>query len=162
MPIKLAYDTPETLGVDRLGLAVAAYFHNPHKNTLVIDAGSCITYDILTAEDRYLGGAISPGINMRYKALHNQTAGLPLLEKVMPSTIVGSNTKMGMHSGVVNGVCLEIDGVVTQYKDLFKDLTVILTGGDAHFLSKRLKNTIFAHSDFLLLGLYRLLEHNKG
>ncbi|PCE65887.1 type III pantothenate kinase [Sediminicola luteus] len=160
IPIQLDYKTPSTLGVDRLAVAVGAYFYNPSGNTLVIDAGSCVTYDLLTEDGKYLGGAISPGIQMRYKAMHNQTAGLPLLAPKSPKDLVGKNTEEAMHSGVIHGLACELDGVVTQYHQRFQSLTVILTGGDAHFLSKRLKNTIFAHSDFLLWGLYRLLEHN--
>lgn len=109
-----------------------------------------------------LGGAISPGVAMRFKAMHNQTANLPLLEKDGEIKLIGDSTTASMKSGVVNGICLEIDGVINEYKIRFADLTVILTGGDAHFLSKRLKNTIFAHSNFLLDGLNYLLEYNKN
>ncbi|MDX1328039.1 MAG: type III pantothenate kinase [Arenibacter sp.] len=160
-PFKNSYATPQSLGVDRIALATAAFYHNPHGNTLVIDAGSCITYDIINDYGEYLGGAISPGVTMRYRALNNQTAKLPLLEKAPINDFIGNTTETSIHSGVVNGVCNEIDGVISQYQSRFADLTVILTGGDAQFLSKRLKNTIFAHSDFLLLGLNHLLEYNK-
>ena len=160
-PFKNSYATPHTLGVDRIALATAAFYHNPKGNTLVIDAGTCITYDAINDYGEYLGGAISPGIAMRYKAMHEHTSALPLLEKKSIIDFIGNSTESSMHSGVVNGVCNEIDGIIEQYKSRFIDLTVILTGGDAQFLSKRLKNTIFAHSKFLLLGLYHLLEYNK-
>jgi type III pantothenate kinase len=149
------------LGVDRIGLATAAFYFNPKRNTLVIDAGTCLTYDMVNDYGEYLGGAISPGLSMRYKALHDQTLKLPFLETKEPHDFIGNSTDNCIHSGVVNGICVEIDGVIDQYRERFVDLTVILTGGDSQFLSKRLKNTIFAHSNFLLLGLNYLLEYNK-
>ncbi len=161
LPFKNAYKTPKTLGVDRVALATAAYYKNPKGNSLIIDAGTCITYDFLDEKDVYKGGAISPGVSMRYEALHNQTSKLPLLEKEYPEDFMGNTTASSIHSGVVNGVCQEIEGVIKQYESRIKDLTVILTGGDAHFLSKRLKNGIFADSKFLLMGLNHLLEYNK-
>ena len=161
IPFKNSYATPKTLGVDRIALATVAFYHNPNKNTLVIDAGTCITYDMVNSFGVYLGGAISPGINMRYKALHKQTFKLPLLEKNDVCDFIGNTSESSIHSGVINGVCNEIDGVISQYILRFTDLTVVLTGGDASFLSKRLKNTIFAHSKLLLEGLNYLLEYNK-
>jgi type III pantothenate kinase len=161
VPFKNSYASPETLGVDRLALMSAAFFENTHKNTLVIDAGTCVTYDIINDFDEYLGGAISPGLQMRYIAMHEHTAGLPPLEKKELLDFIGNTTENCMHSGVLNGLCNEMDGTIDQYRQRFKDLTVILTGGDSHFLSKRLKNTIFADSNFLLKGLNYLLEYNK-
>lgn len=161
VPFKNSYASPQTLGVDRLALATAAYYFNPHQNNLVIDAGTCVTYDMLNDFDEYLGGAISPGVQMRYNAMHEQTAKLPLLEKKELLDYIGNTTENCLHSGVVNGITLEIDGVIDLYKARFKDLTIILTGGDTLFLSKRLKNTIFADSKFLLKGLNYLLEYNK-
>lgn len=161
IPFSNKYVTPKTLGVDRIALVTAAYYFSPKRNTLVIDAGTCITYDMLTEKGDYLGGAISPGVLMRYKAMNNQTSKLPLLEPELINDFVGNTTEMSMHSGVVNGICCELDGVIDQYQSRFQDLTVILTGGDAQFLSKRLKNTIFVHSKFLLEGLNNLLENNK-
>lgn len=161
VPFKNSYASPQTLGVDRLALATAAYYFNPHQNNLVIDAGSCVTYDMINDFDEYLGGAISPGVQMRYNAMHHQTAKLPLLEKKELLDYIGNTTENCLHSGVVNGITLEIDGVIDLYKARFENLTVILTGGDTLFLSKRLKNTIFADSKFLLKGLNYLLEYNK-
>lgn len=161
VPFKNSYATPQTLGIDRIALATAAFYYNHGGNTLVIDAGTCITYDMVNDFNEYLGGAISPGINMRYKAMHDQTAKLPLLEKEVPFDFIGNATSSCMHSGVVYGTLHEIDGVISKYEQRFKHLTVILTGGDSHFLSKRLKNTIFADSKFLLKGLNYLLEYNK-
>jgi len=161
IPFKSSYATPQTLGIDRIALATAAFYYNQNGNTLVIDAGTCITYDMVNDFNEYLGGAISPGINMRYKAMHLQTAKLPLLVKEVPLDFIGNSTNNCIHSGVVYGVGHEIDGVISQYAQRFQYLTVILTGGDSHFLSKRLKNTIFADSKFLLKGLNYLLEYNK-
>ncbi|WP_072989860.1 type III pantothenate kinase [Pseudozobellia thermophila] len=160
-PYKNSYATPHTLGVDRMALATAAFYGNPKGNTLVVDAGTCITYDMVNDYGEYLGGGISPGLHMRYKALEAQTAKLPLLTPKVPFDLIGNSTENSIHSGVVNGICHEIDGVIGDYRGRFRDLTVILTGGDASFLSKRLKNTIFADSKFLLKGLNYLLEYNK-
>lgn len=161
VPFKNSYATPQTLGIDRIALATAAFYHNRRGNTLVIDAGTCITYDFVNDFSEYLGGAISPGINMRYEALHTQTAKLPLLEKQEPMDFIGNATNSCIHSGVIYGVVHEMEGVISQYQHRFEHLTVILTGGDSHFLSKRIKNTIFADSKFLLKGLNYLLEYNK-
>ncbi len=161
VPFKNSYATPQTLGMDRIAVATAAFYLNPRGNTLVIDAGTCITYDMVNDSGEYVGGAISPGVQMRYKAMHNQTAGLPLLRPDEILDFIGNSTETCMHSGVVNGVSLEIDGVISQYRSRFQDLTVILTGGDSHFFANRLKNTIFANSKFLLEGLNYLLEYNK-
>ncbi|MEO9512576.1 MAG: type III pantothenate kinase [Flavobacteriaceae bacterium] len=161
VPFKNSYATPQTLGMDRVALATAAFYHNPRGNTLVIDIGTCITYDMVNNAGEYIGGAISPGIQMRYTAMHEQTAGLPLLKPQEILDFIGNSTKTSMHSGVINGVLQEMDGIIGQYHNRFQDLTVILTGGDSHFFAKRLKNTIFANSKFLLEGLNYLLEYNK-
>ena len=160
-PFKNSYATPHTLGVDRIALATAAFYHNPNGNTLVIDAGTCVTYDMVNDYGEYLGGAISPGLEMRYRAMHEHTARLPLLAPKEILDFIGNTTESSMHSGVVNGMVQEIDGVINQYRKRFKHLTVILTGGDAHFFAKSLKNTIFANPKFLLEGLNHLLEYNK-
>ena len=161
LPFTNLYKTPKTLGVDRMALASASVNQFPDNNALIIDAGTCITYDFVTDKNEYLGGAISPGIRLRYEALHNLTANLPLLEKDQPKTIIGNSTKSSIHSGVVLGVVKEIDGVIDQYREKHQDLTVILTGGDANFLSNQLKNSIFANSNFLLEGLNFILDFNS-
>jgi type III pantothenate kinase len=161
LPFRNQYATPETLGIDRIALISAAASQFPEKNVLVIDAGSCITYDLLSAENKYLGGAISPGIEMRYKAMHTFTANLPLLEPEIPKNSVGDSTNNSMHIGVIQGVVNELDGFIDGYIENFDDLTVILTGGDAHFLRDSIKNDIFANSNFLLEGLNYILEINE-
>lgn len=160
LPFKNLYETPTTLGVDRIALVSACVREFPEKHCLVIDAGTCITYDFVDASKQYHGGSISPGIKLRYKTLHDYTAKLPLLETKQPKKIIGNNTQEAIHSGVVYGVVNEIDGVIDNYKLNYPDLTVILTGGDANFLSKNLKSTIFANSNFLLEGLNFILKHN--
>jgi len=162
LPFENAYKTPETLGVDRIALISASVMQYPEHNVLIIDAGTCITYDFITRDNIYLGGAISPGIKMRYQSLNNLTANLPLLKKTAPKNIIGNSSKESIHSGVINGILIEIDGVIQEYEKKYKDLTVILTGGDDDFLSKRLKSSIFANSNFLLEGLNFILEFNSN
>ena len=154
------YATPATLGIDRMVLSAGAVLQYPAQNRLVIDAGTCITYDFTDSENSYLGGAISPGLQLRYNAMHNFTAKLPLLYPEIPNSYIGNTTAEAMHSGVVNGVLHEIEGFVEQYSEQYQGLTIILTGGDAEFLAKRLKNTIFANSNFLLEGLNLLYLYN--
>lgn len=160
LPFINLYETPKTLGVDRIALVCASVEHFPNKNVLIIDAGTCITYDFVTYKNEYLGGAISPGIAVRYKSLNNLTANLPLLDIELPNSITGTSTISSIHSGVIHGVLKEIDGVIQEYTIKYSDLTVILTGGNANFLSKQLKSSIFANSNFLLEGLNFILQFN--
>jgi len=154
------YATPKTLGVDRIALVSSAVSKFPNKNVLIIDAGTCITFDFVNEKAFYLGGAISPGINMRYKALNTFTKNLPLLEIVESVDLIGNSTESCIHSGVVNGVISEIYSSINKYKEKNKDLTVVLTGGDVKFLSNKLKNGIFANPNFLLEGLDSILTYN--
>lgn len=160
-PFTNLYSTPTTLGIDRMVLATGATFQFPNQNRLVIDAGTCITYDFIDAGNNYLGGAISPGIRLRYQALNDYTSKLPLLTKKEPETFIGNSTAESIHSGVINGVALEIDGFIELYKTQYAKFIIILTGGDAEFLAKRLKNTIFAHSNFLLESLNQTFQYNQ-
>ncbi|MGY0391696.1 type III pantothenate kinase [Bizionia sp. KMM 8389] len=162
LPFINNYKTPSTLGVDRIALAAAAVKNYPANNALIIDAGTCITYDFVSSDSHYLGGAISPGIRLRYSSLNNFTANLPLLEKEVPEGLIGNTTKSAIHAGVINGVVCEIDGVIQGYQSKYSDLTIILTGGDANFLSKQLKSSIFAHYNFLLEGLNHILQYNSN
>ncbi|PQJ75990.1 type III pantothenate kinase [Polaribacter gangjinensis] len=156
------YKTPNTLGADRIALVAAAVKNFPQQNVLVIDAGTCITFDFVDENANYFGGAISPGIEMRFKSLHFYTSKLPLLEKSTLDNFIGQNTQESINSGVVNGVIQEIDGVIEQYKRKYQHLTIVLTGGDTNFLSKQLKSSIFANQNFLLEGLNELLIFNKN
>jgi type III pantothenate kinase len=161
-PFQNLYATPSSLGIDRMVLSSGAVLQFPNKNRLIIDAGTCITYDFVDENNNYLGGAISPGIRLRYEALHNYTAKLPLLIKSEPENTIGNSTNQSIHSGVVNGVTLEIDGFINTYYSNYKNFIIILTGGDAEFLAKRLKNTIFANSNFLLESLNQIYQYNQN
>ena len=158
-PFKNLYKTPNTLGIDRMVLASGAVIKFPNQNRLVIDAGTCVTYDFIDVKDNYLGGAISPGIRLRYDALHQYTAKLPLLTKAYPDHLIGNTTQQAIHSGVVQGLLHEIEGFIAQYQSQYPNIIIILTGGDADFLAKRLKNTIFANSNFLLESLYKTFQY---
>ncbi len=158
-PFLNAYATPTTLGIDRMVLAAGATLCYPNQNRLVIDAGTCVTYDFISQDDVYLGGAISPGLRLRYESLHNYTAKLPLLELEGPDYFIGNSTANSIHSGVVNGLAYEIDGFIEEYRARYPNFIIILTGGDAEFLAKRLKNTIFANSNFLLESLNQTYQY---
>ena len=160
MPFDNNYGTPDTLGVDRLALAAAACSQYPKKDVLIIDTGTCITYDFVNRKGAYLGGAISPGIQMRYKALHEYTENLPLLNAPSQINLIGDSTKASIHSGIVYGVVNEIEGRIEAFRKENEDLTVVLTGGDTYFLANRVKNSIFANPNFLLEGLNTILIHN--
>ena len=162
LPFDNLYKTPKTLGVDRIALVCASVKILPREDVLIIDAGTCITFDFVNSKNAYLGGAISPGLNMRYQSLNNLTANLPLLKAAIPNDVIGNSTEESIHSGVVNGILNEIDGAIEMYKSKYSDLTVILTGGDAKFLSKQLKSSIFANSNFLLEGLDYILQFNTN
>ncbi len=153
------YGTPKTLGIDRMVLAAGATLLYPNQNRLVIDAGTCITYDFIDENNVYQGGAIAPGFRLRYESLHQFTAKLPLLTLQSPESYVGKSTSESIHSGVVNGLVYEIDGFIDEYKAACKNIIIILTGGDAEFLAKRLKNTIFANSNFLLESLNQTFQY---
>ncbi len=160
LPIKINYNTPDTLGVDRIAAAVAAHFLYPRQNCLSVDCGSCITYDLLKEGKTYLGGAISPGIQMKLKALHNFTARLPLIENKNDIEVIGKTTEESILSGVVNGTVAEIEGMIQNYKNLFADLKVVLCGGDALFFDSKIKGTNFVVEDLVLIGLNQVLLYN--
>ncbi|MBP9849313.1 MAG: type III pantothenate kinase [Flavobacterium sp.] len=158
-PFQNNYSTPASLGIDRMVLTAGAVLQFPNKNRLIIDAGTCVTYDFVDENNNYLGGAISPGMRLRYESMHNYTAKLPLLEKEEPTTIIGDSTNQSIHSGVVNGLTFEMDGYISALTFQKENFIIILTGGDAIFLAKRLKNTIFANSNFLLESLNHLYQY---
>ena len=158
-PFNNCYETPNTLGIDRMVLAAGATLQYPKQNRVVIDAGTCVTFDFIDENDNYLGGAISPGLRLRYEALHNFTAKLPLLTLENPRHFIGNSTSESIHSGVVNGLVYEIDGFIEDFKAQYSKFIIILTGGDTEFLAKRLKNTIFANSNFLLESLNQTFQY---
>lgn len=161
VPFENKYASPETLGKDRIALVASAVNSFAQKNVLIIDAGTCITYDLKTSEEKYLGGAISPGLSMRFKSLHKFTANLPLVTPKPEADLIGDTTENSILSGIINGIKMELKGTIESYSSQFEDLTVIFTGGDSQILSIPLKNSIFANSNFLLEGLNFILEFNK-
>ena len=161
VPFVNLYKTPKTLGVDRIALVANAVEKFSNQNALIIDAGTCITFDFVNTKKEYLGGAISLGIEMRYTSLNTYTSKLPYLEKKIPENFVGKTTEENIHSGVVNGVLNEINGVIEQYEKENLLLTIVLTGGDTYFLAKQLKSSIFANPNFVLEGLNTILIYNK-
>ncbi|MDG1053409.1 MAG: type III pantothenate kinase [Flavobacteriaceae bacterium] len=161
-PFTSQYATPETLGDDRIALVAAATKLYPLQNCLIVDAGSCLTFDFITAEGNYLGGAISPGLYMRFKSLQHFTGKLPLVNPEESLSLYGDSTATSINAGVIHGIIHEIEGQINAYQREYPSLTVILTGGDALLLSKSVKNTIFAHPNFLADGLNYLLDYNKN
>ena len=161
LPIINLYESPETLGNDRIAAVVGAATQFPKSNVLVIDAGTCITLDLFTTEG-YQGGSIAPGIQMRLQVLHQQTERLPFVELDGVVDIIGKNTIQSIQSGVINGVLAEIDGMIDRYKSQFSDLKVLLTGGDFQLFDKGLKNSIFADPDLVLKGLNEILDYNEA
>ena len=159
-PVINLYKTPQTLGKDRLASVIGASSVFPGRNCLVIDAGTCITYDILDSEQNYHGGAISPGLNMRFKALNTFTAKLPLLSPETDTPFTGFDTHSSIISGVQNGTVYEINMIIAEYSDKYSDLQVILCGGDSDFFESKIKGAIFAFPDLVLVGLNHTLLYN--
>lgn len=161
IPIKNDYQTPLTLGLDRLAAAIGASVLYSQSNVLIIDAGSCITYDFLTSDKCYKGGAISPGINMKFKALNNFTSKLPLIELSNYEDLVGVSTETSILSGVLNGTIAEISGIIQKYQNISDNLAPILCGGDARFISKRLEMKVEIEENLVLYGLNEVLKVNE-
>lgn len=161
VPVKMAYKTPETLGSDRLAAAVGGRSLFPREAVLVIDAGSCITYDYVNKQNTYMGGAISPGLFMRLKAMHTFTDGLPLLHEVLPEVaLLGQSTQESMQSGVMHGFCTEIEGMIDKFKAELGEMRTIICGGDSKFFETKIKQPIFAIPELVLLGLNEILQYN--
>jgi type III pantothenate kinase len=162
LPIEVNYKTIETLGMDRIAAAVGAQKHNPKGNSLVIDAGSCITYDLLENGNIFQGGIISPGARLRIETMHTHTARLPLISIDVEAEVplVGKSTKESMQSGVLNGMRNEIDGIIMEYKEKYPDIRVFLCGGEAKYFENSLKEGIFAVPELVLVGLNEILEYN--
>jgi type III pantothenate kinase len=160
IPIKNHYGTPDTLGVDRIAGVCGAQGMFPGENCLVIDAGTCITYDFLDRSATFLGGGISPGLRMRFQAVHTFTAKLPLINPVDEVPLIGDSTESCIQSGVINGLISELNGTIAQYREKFEGLKVILSGGDARFFENKLKGFIFAVPELVLSGLNSILIYN--
>ena len=163
IPLKNLYKSPKTLGKDRIASTVGAWELFKNTNLLIVDAGTSITYDLLTADGEYLGGGISPGIEMRFKALHTFTGKLPLVQPEWdkPPPLVGNTTESSILTGVQHAVLCEVDGMIDQYKQQFSDLKIIVTGGDHNYFDKYLKNNIFAAPNLVLTGLKKILDFNE-
>ncbi len=164
VPIQNQYGTPATLGMDRLAAVVGANYLFPAQDCLVIDAGTCITFDYIDRNKNYYGGSISPGLAMKFKALHTFTGKLPLVEQTTknpePVPLMGQNTIAGLQSGVLNGTLAEVDGLITAYTKQAPELTTVMCGGDAPFFETNLKARIFAVPNLVLIGLNRILNYN--
>lgn len=162
---KLSFTTPvgkpETIGADRLALIAAAVYFYPDKHNLVIGLGSCITYNFVDKFHAFLGGSISPGLEMRFKAMHEFTAKLPLINANSNFPLVGYDTKTNLLSGVILGMHKEIDGTIEEYALRYSNFNVHLTGGDMGFFVPHLKNKIFASPHLIYKGLYAISEANS-
>jgi type III pantothenate kinase len=160
IPLKNKYSTKKTLGYDRIADAVGAFTIFPGFNVLVIDAGTAITIDLLTAEGEFYGGNISPGLDLRFRALHEFTKKLPKVEKKKKYPVLGKTTEEAILAGVLNGAVFELEGYINKISSQYSELKIILTGGDIKYFDKKLKNSIFVHSNLNLTGLNRILEYN--
>lgn len=160
LPIKNAYATPKSLGVDRIAGVCGAYQLFPNKPCLVIDSGTCITYDFINQDGVFMGGGISPGLSMRFEAVHTFTARLPLVQVIEKAPLIGNSTETCIQSGVLNGVIGELNGIISQYQEKFEGLQVILCGGDTRFFENKLKASIFALPELVLSGLNSILIYN--
>lgn len=161
MPFTIAYRTPGTLGPDRLAAVAEAYAREPGHDLLIIDVGTAITYDMVTADGTYLGGNISPGIGVRFKALNLLTGRLPLVDKEGERIPIGNTTITAIREGVLQGVDKEIEGYIQEYTAKYPGLLVFLTGGGANFLDNRVKSRTFADSLLVIKGLNRILTLNN-
>lgn len=160
LPLRIAYDTPHTLGTDRIAATAGAQWLYPNQNALVIDMGSCITYDRLSKEGVFLGGSISPGMYMRFKAMHTFTKRLPLIEPEEVVPLVGKSTREAMLSGVINGLAAELNGLIEAYLSEYNQGRIVLCGGDARFFESRIKHPIFVVPELVLIGLNTILQYN--
>ena len=160
LPITTPVGKPETIGADRLALCSGAIYLHPNQHNLTIGLGSCITYNFTNKYHEFLGGSISPGLQMRFRAMHEFTALLPLVKADHNFPLVGYDTKTNLQSGVILGMAKEIDGIIDAYKEKYAHLNVQLTGGDMHFFIPHLKNEIFADEYLLYMGLYAISQAN--
>lgn len=160
VPIRVAYETKDTLGKDRIAAVTGANYLQPEQNLLVIDAGTAITYEIVEASGVYKGGNISPGLTTRFRSLHQYTKLLPLVKEKNEVPLIGTTTESAILAGVVNGIIFEMDGYIDLLKAKYEDIFVFLTGGHSFYFERRLKNHIFADANLVLVGLNRILEHN--
>lgn len=160
IPIENLYKTPETLGKDRLAAVIGAAFLEPYTDILVVDAGTAITYDFIDADNKYYGGNIAPGVDLRLRSLHEFTQKLPLVNATTDQPFLGHDTNSALISGAVYGIVFEIDGYINTLKIKYPQLSTFLTGGSIFYFDNKLKNAIFAERNLVLIGLNRILQHN--
>ncbi len=160
LPFNNAYHSTDTLGADRIALACGAHAAYPDKNNLVVSLGTCATYNLMQKNKTFRGGAISPGMHMRLKAMHSFTDKLPEVGTNVELILLGYDTPTCMLSGAVFGMAAEIDGMIKAYESQYPDFNAILTGGDAPYFASKLKSKIFADPDLLLKGLNLILNYN--
>lgn len=161
LPLTTPVGKPETIGADRLALVAAAVDLFPNSHNLVIGLGTCITYNFINNQHEFLGGSISPGMNMRFRAMHEQTALLPYIKAETQFPLIGYDTKTNLLSGVIWGMAKEIDGIIDEYALKYSNFNVLLTGGDMPFFVPHLKNKIFADPNLIFKGLYAISEFNN-
>jgi type III pantothenate kinase len=161
LPIINNYKTPLTLGKDRLAAVIGASVLYPGKDVLVFDAGTCLTIDFINLDKEYVGGRISPGIEMRYNALHTFTDKLPLIRSEKNALVIGNDTKTSIISGVQQGILAEVKTIISEYKSQNADTFFVFTGGDSFYFEKELKNSIFANPNLVLIGLNEILDYNE-
>lgn len=160
LPFTTPVGKPETIGADRLALAAAAVYFYKGYNNLVIGLGSCVTYNFINKNNDFIGGSISPGMEMRFKSLNNYTAKLPFIKPDWNFPLIGYDTRTNILSGVLLGLAVEIDGIIDKYRDKFSNFNVLLTGGDSPYFAHLIKNKIFADPDLIFKGLYAISEIN--
>lgn len=159
LPLKILYSTPETLGMDRIAAAVGAKKHFPDKNCIVIDAGTCITMDFIDKNNNYLGGNISPGINMRITAMSRFTGALPMVSIKDNTDILGKSTVEALQNGSFKGTIWEISSFIREINKKFGQSQLVFTGGDAKYFVNYFKTMIFADSNLILTGLNEILKN---
>jgi len=162
LPIKNAYKTPRTLGLDRIAAAVGAWSVQPGKPLLIIDMGTAITYDFVTKDGTYIGGNIAPGMQMRLKALNKYTDKLPLVEPDMVFAPLGNDTQTAIRAGVMQGIVYEVEGYFRYLQQMHSNLFAFLTGGDLIYFDGKLKNDIFVFKNLVIFGLNRILHYNAN
>ena len=162
LPFKMLYETPVSLGKDRICNAAALSCFYPSRNKVCIDIGTCVKFDFVDSLNRYHGGSISPGLRLRYESLYEKTENLPLLKNGNEFNLLGSNTIDSIHSGTHYGLLKEIEGFISLYKQKFEDILFVITGGDSKYFDLEQKNSIFADENFTLKGLYQIYKLNES
>ncbi|NND77270.1 MAG: type III pantothenate kinase [Flavobacteriales bacterium] len=162
LPIKLNYNTPETLGMDRIANAVGAISEFPNTDLMIVDIGTCITYDFITKEKEFLGGNISPGFHLRIRAMNSYTDKLPLIDLSEEHTFIGTSTEEALNNGVMIGCISEVEHYCDTFLEMYEEGKIVITGGDTEIFAKALKNSIFANLFLTLRGSNEILLYNKS